>query len=72
MAAADSIAVYHSDDGLGNRADCLMEVKDIEAGHSLLVDISAYAFDFLIAARAKALSPAPVSMITPMSDASRQ
>lgn len=72
VTSADGISVDHSDDGFRDRTDRLVEIEYIEAGHSLLVYVAADAFYLLIAARAERLITAPVRMMTPMSEASRQ
>ena len=53
VAAAYGKAVDHGDDGLGERANLLLNVEHIKARHAVAADVAAAAFDVHVAARAE-------------------
>ena len=55
MTAANGEAVNHSDDRLGQRANLLLHVKNVETWHTIVADIAATAFDVHVATRAEGL-----------------
>lgn len=55
MSAADGVAVDHGYHRFGDGAYGLVEVKHVEARHTVLVYISADPFDFLVTSRTECL-----------------
>ncbi len=55
MAPADSVAVHHSNNGLGHHADKALQVKHVQAGNVVFAHVAAVAAHLLVAARAEGL-----------------
>ena len=55
VAAADSIAVDHRNDGLRQSPDLHLHVEHRQSGHALVVDIAATPLDVHVATRAEGL-----------------
>jgi hypothetical protein len=56
VAAADGPAGHHGHDGLGQRADLLLQVEHVQAGHAVVTDVALIAAHALVAAGAEGLA----------------
>src|SRR5690606_2981898 len=57
VAAADRVASDHRDDGLGQAADLLLQVEDVQARDAVAADVAGVAAHFLVAAGAEGVGP---------------